>query len=446
MSKRFRSWDVDQQWLLPPSIQDFVPEGHPAHFVRELVRGELDLGAILGEYEEERGQPPYDPTMMTALLLYAYTQGVYSSRRIARGCEERVDFMAVTALQRPDFRTVNDFRKRHLKTLGGLFVQVLRLCGEAGLVKLGHVALDGSKIRANASKHKGMSYRRMKKEEERLRAQVRRWFELAEAADVEEDEECGADRRGDELPDWVADKQKRLEKIREAKEALERKARERDAEAVERRKGKAEKGERSRGRPPKRELGKPEDKEQRNFTDPDSRIMKTADGFQQCYNAQAAVDASSQVIVGQALTDSATDRRQLIPLVDAVREGTGKDPKEVSADCDYCSEANLEALEARGIRGYVATGKQQHGQPDPVEDRKTTPGTRTHAMKIRIRRGGYRSRYRLRKQTVEPVFGQIKAARGFRQFLLRGIDKVSQEWALLCTAHNLAKLMAVARA
>lgn len=344
MSKRFRSWDVDQQWLLPPSVQDFVPEGHPAHFVRELVRGELDLGAILSEYEEERGQPPYDPRMMTALLLYAYTQGVYSSRRIARGCEERVDFMAVTALQRPDFRTVNDFRKRHLRALGGMFVQVLRLCGEAGLVKLGHVALDGSKIRANASKHKGMSYRRMKKEEERLRAQVRRWFELAEAADAEEDEEYGADRRGDELP------------------------------------------------------------------------------------------------------DSATDRRQLVPLIDGVREGTGRDPREVSADCDYCSEANLEQLEARGIRGYVATGKQQHGQPDPVEDRKTTPGTHTHAMKIRIRRGGYRSRYRLRKQTVEPVFGQIKAARGFRQFLLRGIDKVSQEWALICTAHNLSKLMAVARA
>lgn len=437
---------MDQQWLLPPSIQDFVPEGHPAHFVRELVRGELDLGAILCEYEEERGQPPYDPTMMTALLLYAYTQGVYSSRRIARGCEERVDFMAVTALQRPDFRTVNDFRKRHLKALGGLFVQVLRLCGEAGLVKLGHAALDGSKIRANASKHKGMSYRRMKKEEERLRAEVRRWFELAEAADAEEDEEYGADRRGDELPEWVADKQKRLEKIREAKESLERKARERDAEAVERRKDKEEKGERSRGRPPKRDLGKPDDKEQRNFTDPDSRIMKTADGFQQCYNAQAAVDASSQVIVAQLLTDSATDRRQLIPLVDAIRESTGRSPKEVSADCDYCSEANLEELEERGVRGYVATGKQQHGQSDPVEDRKTKPGTRTHAMKIRIRRGGYRSRYRLRKQTVEPVFGQIKAARGFRQFLLRGIDKVSQEWALICTAHNLSKLMAVARA
>jgi transposase len=446
MSKRFRSWDVDQQWLLPPSIHDFVPEGHAAHFVRELVREDLELGAILGGYEEERGQPPYHPAMMTAVLLYAYTQGVYSSRRIARACEERVDFMAVTAMQRPDFRTVSDFRKRHLEALGGLFMQVLDLCGEAGLVKLGHVALDGTKIRANASKHKGMSYGRMKKAEKRLKAQVREWFERAEAADAEEDERYGSDRRGDELPDWVADKQKRLEKIREAKEALEKKAQERDAEAIRKRKDKRAKGKRSRGRPPKRKMGEPEDKEQRNFTDPDSRIMKTPDGFQQCFNAQAAVDASSQVIVGQSLTQSATDRGQLIPLVDAVRKATSKDPKEISADCDYCTEANLEELEARGIRGYVATGKQQHGQPDPVEDRKTTAGTRTHAMKIRIRRGGYRSRYRLRKQTVEPVFGQIKAPRGFRQFLLRGFNKVSKEWALVCTAHNILKLAAVSSA
>ena len=443
MSKRFRSWDVEQQWLLPPSILDFVPEGHPAHFVRELVREDLDLEAVMGEYEEERGQPPYHPAMMTALLLYAYTQGVYSSRRIARACEERVDFMAVTAVQRPDFRTISDFRKRHLEALGGLFVQVLGLCSAAGLVRLGHVALDGTKIRANASKHKGMSYGRMKKAEKKLKAQVREWFERAEAVDAEEDQRHGTDRRGDELPEWVADKQKRLKKIREAKEALEKKARERDAERVRRRKEQHDKGKGRRGRPPKRELGDPEDKEQRNFTDPDSRIMKTPDGFQQCYNAQAAVDASSQVIVGQGLTQSATDRGQLLPLVNAVREGTGRDPKEVSADCDYCSEANLEELDLRGIRGYVATGKQQHGACDPVEDRNTMPGTHTHAMKLRIRRGGYRSKYRLRKQTVEPVFGQIKAPRGFRQFLLRGLDKVSKEWALVCTAHNILKLAAV---
>ena len=442
MSKRFRSWDVDQQWLLPPSIHDFVPEGHAAHFVRELVRESLDLGAIMGTYEEERGQPPYHPAMMTAVLLYAYTQGVYSSRRIARACEERVDFMAVAAMQRPDFRTISDFRRRHLEALGGLFSQVLKLCGEAGLVKLGHVALDGTKIQANASKHKGMSYGRMKKAEKRLQAQIRTWFESAEAADAEEDARYGSDRRGDELPEWVADKQRRLEKIREAKAALEERARERDKEIEKRREEKKARGQRPRGRPPKRKLGKPEDSEQRNFTDPDSRIMKTPNGFQQCYNAQAAVDASSQVIVGHGLTQSATDRGQLIPLVDSIRRLTGRDPKEVSADCDYCSEANLEQLEERGIRGYVATGKQQHGQADPVENRLTTPGTRVHAMKLRMRRGGFKSRYRLRKYTVEPVFGQIKAPRGFRQFLLRGVDNAMHEWEMICTAHNILKLAA----
>ena len=228
MAKTFRSWDVDQIWLLPPSVQDLVPAGSVAHFVREMVRESLDLSAILATYTEERGFPPYDPTMMTALFLYGYTQGVYSSRRLARACEQRVDFMAVTALQQPDFRTLSEFRKRHLKALGGLFVQVLQLCREAGLVKLGHVALDGTKIRANASKHKAMSYQRMQKAEKELAAQVEAWFHEAEAVDGEEDDTFGALQRGDELPDWVVNKQQRLAKIREAKAALEEQARRRD--------------------------------------------------------------------------------------------------------------------------------------------------------------------------------------------------------------------------
>jgi transposase len=272
MAKTFRSWDVDQIWLLPPSVKDLVPEGHLAHFVRNTVRETLDLSEILKEYTEERGYPPYHPVMMTALMLYAYCQGVYSSRRMAKACQERVDFMAVTARETPDFRTVSDFRKRHLKALGGLFIQVLKLCQKAGLVTLGHVALDGTKVKANASKHKAMSYGRMSKAEAELKAEIDRWFEKAEAIDREEDEEYGPDRRGDELPDWVANKETRLEKIGKAQAELEAEAR---AEGKE----------------------KPEEKAQKNFTDPESRIMKASGGFEQAYNAQAAVDAKHQTIV-----------------------------------------------------------------------------------------------------------------------------------------------------
>lgn len=432
MSKTFRSWDLDQMWLLPPSVQELVPAGHLSHFVRDTVRESLDLSAILDTYTEERGFPPYDPTMMTALLLYGYTQGIYSSRRIARACEERVDFMALTALQKPDFRTVSDFRKRHLKALGELFVQVLNLCRQAGLVKLGHVALDGTKIRANASKHKAMSYKRMQKAERELAAEVKAWFEKAEAVDTQEDEQFGTDQRGDELPDWVVNKQQRLAKIREAKAALEAEAQRRDPPPPDPDKPR-------RGRPRKHPAGVPKPEAQRNFTDPDSRIMKTSEGFQQCYNAQAAVDAGSQVIVACGLTQSATDRNQLQPMVERIEAHTGQNPTELSADCDYCSEDNLAALDRREIRGYIATGKQQHGKPAPTATRKRK-GERTQRMRRRLQCGGYRSRYRLRKQTVEPVFGQIKSARGFRQFLLRGVEKIPDEWSLVCIAHNLLKL------
>lgn len=434
MAKIFRAWEVDQVWLLPPSVRELVPEGHSAHLVRELVREELDLSEILGVYVEERGFPPYHPVMMTALLLYGYTQGIYSSRRIARACEERVDFMAVTALQKPDFRTISDFRRRHLKALGRLFVQVLDLCRRAGLVRLGHVALDGTKVRANASRHKAMSYGRMKTAEQRLAAEVAGWLKQAEAADLAEDRQHGPERRGDELPAWVADKQQRLEKIRQAKAELEREAREREGEPPPPPKAP---GVRARKRP----RGVPADADQHNFTDPDSRIMMTRDGFQQCYNAQAAVDAASQVIVAHGLTSSAADSQQLVPLVEAIVAANGQCSQEVSADCGYLSEGNLEYLEQAGIRGYVATGKQHHHQPSPTAKRRPR-GPRTQEMRQRLKRGGWRSRYRLRKQTVEPVFGQIKACRGMRQFVLRGRQKVVEEWAMVCTAHNLLKLLA----
>lgn len=434
---------MDQSLLLPASVKDYVPENHVAHFVRRTVRESLDLSAILDDYREGRGYPPYHPVMMTALLLYAYCRGVYSSRRIAEACRERTDFMAVTGRQEPDHRTVSDFRKRHLKALSDIFVQVLRLCQKSGLVKLGHVALDGTKIQANASRHKAMSYGRMKEAETELAAEIRGWFERAEGIDAREDELYG-DRQGDELPDWVANKRQRLAKIREAREALEREAREAaEKEAREKARRREAEGKKGRGGRPRKHLeGAPRPEAQRNFTDPESRIMKTAKGFDQCYNAQAAVEAGSHVIVAQGVTDSATDRRQLVPALEAIEANLGRLPKEISADADYCSEANLEELERREVRGYVATGKQGHNKASPTGGKGPKPGTLRHKMRLRLRRGGWRSRFRLRKQTAEPVFGQTKHARGFRQFLMRGLDRVRGEWSLVCTAHNLLKLAA----
>ena len=422
MAKTFRYWDVDQGWLLPPSVRDLVPANHVSHFVRDTVRTDLDLSSILSTYEEERGYPPYHPVMMTALLLYAYTQGVFSSRRIARACEERVDFMAVTALQKPDFRTVNEFRRRHLKSLGELFVQVLRLCRRAGLVKLGHVALDGTKIKANASKHKAMSYQRMQSAEKELAATVTGWLERAEAEDEAEDREYGEDRRGDELPEWVKNKQERLARIRAAKQALEEEAKQKDG---------------GDGTPPA--------KSQRNFTDPDSRIMKTRDGFEQAYNCQVAVDHEHQIIVATTTTQTQNDSCELAGLLGAIRSNTGKQAREVSADSGYWSEENLRNLKGRRIRGYIATGRQRHGEQSATDKLERKRGPLAAQMNARLRQGGWRSRYRLRKQTVEPVFGQIKEALGFRRFLLRGYEKVRAEWQLICAAFDLKKLATALR-
>jgi transposase len=441
MSKSFRAWDVDQVWLLPPSVHDFVPAGHPAHLVRELVRAELDLAAILERYErEERGQPPYHPAMMVALLLYAYTQGLYASRRIARACEERLDVMAVTGMQRPDFRTVSEFRRRHLEALTALFTQVLRLCRQAGLVKLGHVALDGTKVQANASRHKAMSYGRMARAEVELAAEVAGWLARAEREDAADDAEHGPDRHGDELPEWVKDKQARLERVRAAKAALEAEA-QADPPPEDVEPGPSS-GMSDRGRPQRGPDGGPPARAQRNFTDPDSRVMKTRDGFIQGYNGQLAVDATHQIIVAQRLTTNGSDQAGLVPLLDAATAALGRTPREVSADAGFCREDNLAALEARGICGYLAPGRASHGRPNPSGQRRLKPGSRMATMAARLKRAGRRSRYRLRKQTVEPVLGQIKHARGFRQFLLRGFAKVKAEWALVCTAHNLTKLLA----
>jgi hypothetical protein len=305
------------------------------------------------------------------------------------------------------------------------------------------VALDGTKIKANASRHKAMSYERMKKREAELKAEVDRWLEAAEAADRQEDKLYG-EARGDELPDWVGDKEKRLEKIREAKTALEVEAKaaaeaqsKARAEADARRKAE---GRKKTGKPPAPPKTEPDGKAQRNFTDPESRILKTKDGYIQGYNGQAAVDGTAQIIVAQTLTNSSSDQGQLAPLLKGIRTNLGKNPDEVSADAGYCSDANLRTIKRRRINGYIATGRQKHGTKSATAKRTSTPGSLVAKMSAKLKRAGYRSRYRLRKQIVEPVFGQIKQARGFRQFLLRGIEKVRAEWALICTAHNLVKL------
>jgi transposase len=434
MSKSFRPWDVDRTWILPPSLDDFVPAGHVAHFIRDAVRNDLDLSAILDCYEEERGFPPFHPAMMVALLLYGYSRGIYSSRRLAQACEERLDFMAVTAMNRPDFRTIAKFRRRHLKALSDLFMQVLKLCRKAGLVRLGHVALDGTKLQANASVHKAMSYARMREAEKKLAAEVSAWFSRAEASDAEDDDALG-DTRGDEMPDWVANKVERLARIREAKAALEAEAKASPPDDDDEGPGPSSGMGLKQGRPQRGPDGGPPGRAQRNFTDPDSRIQPTRKGFIAGYNAQIAVDAGHQIIVAHTLQTNPADRGALKPLLAELRRGCKANPKEVSADSGYCSEANLLHLARHRVDAYIAVGRAGH-----PGDAQREQGTRIAAMALKLRRAGRRSRYRLRKQVVEPVFGQIKHARGFRQFLLRGLNRVKHEWAMICTAHNLLKL------
>jgi transposase len=450
MSKAFRPWKIDEPLLLPVAVADFVGESHLARFVLNVVREEVDLSQITGTYGSERGQPPFDPTMMTALLLYAYCSGIYSSRRIAKACRERVDFMSIVGLDAPDFRTISEFRKRHLKALSDLFKQVLLLCETAGLVKLGHVALDGTKIKANASKHKAMTYGRMEDRAAELEAEVAGWLRAAEATDAEEDKLHGRDKSGEEMPDWVADKQRRAEKIRQAKAKLEAEAKaaaeaelKEQAEAAAKREAE---GRRKGGRPAAPPSTAPDVKAQKNFTDPESRIMKSKDGFVQAYNAQIAVCAEAQIIVAYDVTQSGSDCAQLLPMTDAVEANLGRRPEQMSADAGYASQENLAGLEDRNIDAYVAIGRARDAVAGTAKDKgvpapeKVGPPTRLEAMRAKIKAGGHTSPYRLRKQLPEPVFGQIKEARGFRQFLLRGFEKVRAEWALICIAHNLLKL------
>jgi transposase len=424
MAKSYRSYLPDQDFLLPPSPRDWLPEDHLVYFVSDLI-DQLDLSAILTVYEdEERGYPPYHPVMLTKVLVYAYCVGVFSSRRIQRRLVEDVGFRVLAAGNEPDFRTIADFRKRHLAALSGFFEQVLRLARELGAPRVGRVALDGSKVKANASKHKAMSYGRMGEKQRQLRDEVKQLLAQAEAADAAEDAEYGAERRGDELPAELQRRESRLKRIREAKRVLEARAKDEAA---------------AKGQPV--ESAKPDPKAQYNFTDPESRIMKGPDGFVQAYNAQVAVD-ELQLIVGQAVTHETNDKRQLMPMIAAIKEQSGHTPAQLLADAGYCSDENLKAVAKTRIDAYISTRKQKHGErpgPCPRGPLPTT-ATRVDRMSRKLHRKVGAAVYAARKAMVEPVFGQIKQARGFRQFLLRGLEKVQAEWSLVCTTHNILKL------
>ncbi len=451
MSCRYKSYDRDQQFLLPPSMRDWLPEGDLAYFLIDVVE-ELDLSEIHVYYERDAetgrekaasGQPPYHPEMMAGLLLYAYCNGTPSSRRIARLCERDVGYRVVSADQLPDFRTISEFRRIHLKALMGLFVQVLRLARQAGLVKLGHVALDGTKVKANASKHKAMSYARMQEREARYEREIEELLKQAEEVDKEEDARYGQDRRGDELPEELRFREKRLAKIREAKAALE--AQSKEKARVE---GKLDEKGRpvppKRGRPPQSPPGQPKPTEQRNFTDPESRIMKMGNkAFDQAYNCQAAVDEKKQIIVACEATNAPNDKQLVEPMVKKIKETVQRTPKRLSADSGYYSEENVKHLRAEGIDDYICPNKEKHGAAlPPVRGRIPKDMSFGDRVRRKLRTKPGRATYGLRKQIVEPVFGQMKYGRGLHQFLLRGVEKVDGEWTLWCMTHNLLKIWA----
>lgn len=424
MAKTFRSYLPEQNLLLPASLREWLPDNHLSYFVSDIV-DQLNLSAIESVYEaEERGQPPYHPRMMTKILIYGYCVGVFSSRKVQKRLLEDIAFRVLAAGNQPDFRTIADFRKLHLKALEELFQQMLQLTLETGMLKLGRVALDGSKVKANASKHKAMSYGRMKETEKRLREEVRKLLSQAEAADQEEDSRYGWDRRGDELPEELQRRETRIARIQEAKRVLEERAREQA-----KRKGKDV------------EEAQPTQKAQYNFTDPESRILKGPDGFVQGYNTQIAVEPVFQLIVGQRVTQAENDKQQLVPLVEAIEEQSKQKPEIVVADSGYCSDDNLKYLAKKKLEGFVATEKQKHGQRHQPCKRGPLPreASRVERMERKLETKIGAAIYATRKFIVEPVFGQIKQARGFRQFLLRGIEKVRGEWALICMTHNILK-------
>jgi transposase len=501
--KSFRPWNPEQMLLLPPSPVDWLPANHLVFFLLDLA-AELDLEAIHAVYRQKdpRGEKAYEPRMMVVLLLYAYCVGLPSSRKIEKACWEDAAFRVLTGNQQPDHSRISDFRRRLLNALAGLFVQVLKVCQKAGLVSLGQVALDGTKIRANASKHKAMSHERMLKSERQLEAEMRALLRKAELIDAQEDGQYGKGRRGDELPEELQRRSSRLEWIRKAKAELEAeaaaaKARQRDAQVnvaeqeaagpeasgdgkAGKRASRRARGARKRADDaqtlaikkaeaagldlsavalaaeidplamptrtlPSDAIGNPKPSAQRNFTDPHSHILKGHNGWLQGYNCQAAVDGDHQVIVAIGVSNQASDAVHLLPMLERIQANTGQQPGALIADAGYCSTANLEACEERELEAYISTSRQQHGhRPRPSRGRAPRDLDARGRMDRKLRSVQGQAIYALRKTIVEPVFGQIKGARGLDRFRLRGLEKVNGEWALIATTHNLLKLFRAA--
>ena len=450
--KTYRAWQPDQAWLLPPSPQDWLPEGHLVYFLMDAVR-ELDIGAITDHYERElRGYPPFHPRMMLTLLIFNYATGTRSSRKIMSRCEQDVACRVIVGEDTPDFHAISEFRRRHLAAFETLFVEVLKLASASGLLKVGRLALDGTKIKANASRHKAMSYDRMQTEEVRLQQEIRDLLAQAEAEDQAEDVQHGANRRGDELPAELHRRESRLQKIREAKAALEAEARAKAA-AENAAKNAVRQAEGKEPKPINVEEVRPEPKAQRNFTDPDSRIMKASNkGWDQCGNAQVLVD-ESQLILAADVTQQANDVQQVAPLLDRMEANLqaaeiAERPREFVADTGYYSDDNTRCVVSHDMIPYIATQRLKHHEELPPVPRGRIPKSLTPkqrmARTLRTKKG--RDTYKKRKGQVEPVFGQIKQATGFRQFAMRGLDKMQAEWQLVCLTHNLLKLWRAAPA
>lgn len=465
MGKSFRSDDLDQTLLLPPSLHDWLPEKHLARFLVDVVDA-MDLSAIHASYDEKdgRGQAAYAPAMMVRVLLYGYCTGTYSSRKIQAKTYEDVAFRYLAADEHPDHSTLAEFRQRHLEALAALFTQALQLCQKAGLVKLGHVAIDGTKIQGNASKHKAMSYERMGETEKKLKEEVEALLQRANAVDAAEDDKYGKGQSGDELPAELARRESRLAKIRAAQAELEAEAQQKakekkaaaEAKIAERREQEARTGKQAGGHDPQvpdPAQAEPDPKAQRSFTDPESRIMPSGSqkgSFLQGYNAQAAVDGQAQVIVAVEVIQQTTDNHQLAPMLEQVEQNVGAQPQAVSADSGYWNPEQVEKIQVQGIDLHVATGKQKHGETSKsVSADEIDSGPELslrERMKQKLKTEAGRNLYRMRKAIVEPVFGQIKEWRGFRRFSFRGLRKVRAEWKLLCLTHNLLKLFRSGRA
>jgi transposase len=442
MNKTYRDWSTDQNYLFPPSPHDWLPEGDLVYFLLDTV-ATLDLTPIFAHYERElRGQPPFHPRMMVALLLYCYATGTRSSRKIMRRCHVDVACRVLVGDDIPDFRTISDFRKIHLARLETLFVEVLKLCALAGLTKVGTIALDGTKVKANASRHKAMSYDRMKAEEERLKQEIAKLLAEAQASDDAEDLQHGPDRHGDELPDELARRQSRLAKIEAARKLLEERVRAEAAEEAARREAE---GKSPPPIPPAEAV--PDPKDQINFTDPESRIMKASNkGWDQCGNAQAVTNAH-QIILAADVTAQANDVRQTVPMVDQARAnldaaGVEEAIQAALGDAGYYSETNVTALQQRGIEAYLATERLKHNEKVASAPRGRIPeglsAKQRMARKLRTKTG--REMYAKRKGMIEPIFGQLKQVLGFRQFSMRGLASMRGEWRLMATVHNLLKL------